>query len=120
MPLHKPTFEPDEDDPYAMANLRPATTGLPMVVWVSERGNARHDVRLKVCQVLGDRMQFNNTLSVAVRPQPHLVPGQRQRLTDADLHAVYEWIALNEAAIVDYWDGTIDTAELVQRLRRLP
>jgi hypothetical protein len=30
-----------EDDPYTMANLRPDRTGLPMVVWVSERGNAQ-------------------------------------------------------------------------------
>jgi hypothetical protein len=28
-----------EDDFFLMANLRPAETGLPMVVWVSERGS---------------------------------------------------------------------------------
>jgi hypothetical protein len=29
-----------EDDSYLMANLPPRLTGLPMIVWVSERGNA--------------------------------------------------------------------------------
>jgi len=121
MALRKPTQPAlDEDEAYAMANLRPATTGLPMVVWVSERGNARHDVRVKVCQVLGPAMQLNTTVSVAVRPQPRLVRDQQSSLTAADLALVYDWIRLNEATIIAYWDGTIDTVEMVQQLRRLP
>ena len=105
------------EDPYAMANLRPADTGLPMVVWVSERGNAPHDARVKVCRVHGERMQWNNTASVAVRPQPHIAAGE---LSPADLVAVADWIRLNEQAILDYWEGRIFTVELLQRLRKLP
>jgi hypothetical protein len=106
-----------EDDPYTMANLRPARTGLPMVVWVSERGNAQHDVRVKICCVHGDKIQYSNTVSVAVRPQPHLVPpGQ---LSASDLQAVIRWINLNADPIVAYWDGIIDTFELTQRLQPL-
>jgi hypothetical protein len=54
--------EADEEqlDFFLMANLRPATTGLPMVVWVSERGLARHDVRVEVSTVLGPRVQYAN------------------------------------------------------------
>lgn len=107
---------PFEDDPYAMANLRPATTGLPMVVWVSERGNAPHDVRVKVCCVHGNTIQINNTASVGVRPQPHLAAGT---LSAPDLQAVTRWINLNADPIVAYWDGLIDTAELLQRLQRI-
>ena len=33
---------------------------------------------------------------------------------------VFEWISLNAAAIVEYWDCRIDTIELGQLLRRLP
>ena len=106
-----------EDDAYAMANLRPIRTGLPMVVWVSERGIAQHDVRVKVCCVHGDNIQFHNAASVAVRPQPHLVPPGR--LSAADLHAVRNWIALNADPIIAYWDGLIDTVELLQRLQPL-
>jgi hypothetical protein len=41
--------EADEEelDLFQIANLRPATTGLPMIVWFSERGLARYDVRVK-------------------------------------------------------------------------
>ena len=106
-----------DEDPYAMANLPPRLTGLPMVVWVSERGNAPHDVRVKVCRVHGERMQWNNTASVAVRPTPHLAAGQ---LSPADLALVSEWIRLNEPVILDYWEDRIFTDELLARLRRLP
>jgi hypothetical protein len=105
----------EEDlDFYLMANLRPATTGLPMVVWVSERGFARHDVR--VSAVHGARAQHANMATVAVRPTPRLIAGQ---LSATDLQAVSDWIRLNEAALVAYWDQQIDTAELIQRLHPL-
>jgi hypothetical protein len=105
------------EDPYAMANLPPRLTGLPMVVWVSERGNAPHDVRVKVCRVHGERMQWNNTASVAVRPTPHLAAGQ---LSPADLALVSDWIRLNEQVVLDYWEDRIFTDELIARLQRLP
>jgi hypothetical protein len=105
------------EDPYAMANLRPADTGLPMVVWVSERGGARHDARVKVSRSHGDRADWFNTASVAVRPQPHVAAGQ---LSPADLQVVAEWVRLNEVVILEYWEGRIFTIELLQRLHRLP
>ena len=37
--------EAADDEAWLMANLPPRLTGLPMVVWVQERGGARHDVR---------------------------------------------------------------------------
>ena len=103
-------------DPSTMVNLRPASTGLPMVVWVSERGDAPHDVRVEVCRDHGDTIQPNNTASVAVRPEPLLLTGN---LWPADLTVVNRWITLNADAIVAYWDGAIDTAELMQWLRKL-
>jgi len=102
--------------PYEMANLTPRMTGLPMVVWVSHRGRARHDFRVKVQQTHGRRKALGNTASVAVRPTPHPVAGQ---LSAADLRAVSEWIRLNEAMIVGDWDGTIDIGELIQQLQPL-
>jgi hypothetical protein len=106
----------EELDFFLMANLRPATTGLPMVVWVSERGLARHDVRVMVSTVHGPRVQYANMATVAVRPAPRLVAGH---LSAADLQPVSDWIQLNQAALVAYWDCQIDTAELIQRLRPL-
>jgi hypothetical protein len=41
-------------------------------------------------------------------------------LSAADMRAVSEWIRLNEAVPVAYWEYRISTAGLMQRLRRLP
>jgi hypothetical protein len=104
-------------DAYEMVNLAPAITGLPMTVHAMPRGRNRHDVRLKVHQVHGVRMVASNTAVVGVRPVPHLVEGA---LKPRDQVRVYQWAAQNEAALVDYWNGTINSAEFLQRLRRLP
>src|SRR5260370_39968423 len=104
------------DELFEMANLYPRTTGLPMTVWVGPRGNARHDVRIKVNMVHGNRIDLHNTAVVGVRPAPHMVAG---RLSTADQQAVFAWIALNASAIIADWDGDIDTAELIQTLRRV-
>ena len=109
--------EPDTDELFEIANLFPRTTGLPMTVWVSPRGNARHDVRVKVNMTHGDQMNIANTAVVGVRPTPHVIAGH---LPPDDQRAVFEWVSLNTAVIVEYWDGRIDTIELGQLLRPLP
>jgi hypothetical protein len=59
--------EPGSDELFELANLFPRTTGLPMTVWVSPRGNARHDVRVKVNMTHGDQMNIANTAVISVR-----------------------------------------------------
>ncbi len=104
------------DDPFAVANLFPQTTGLPMMVWVSLRGSAWHDVRIKVNLTHGNQMSATNTAVVGVRPSPRMIAGQ---LAPDDERAVFQWIGLNAAALVAYWDGQIDTVQLGQILRSL-
>ena len=107
----------ESDELFEMANLYPRSTGLPMTVWVSPRGSARHDVRIKVNMTHGNQMTVDNTAVVAIRPVPHLIAG---RLSMDDERAVFDWIALNATAIIGYWDGDIDTVQLSQLLRPLP
>ena len=106
-----------ENDLFDMANLYPRTTGLPMTVWVSPRGLARHDVRVKANLTHGDRMDAGNTAVIGVRPSPRVIAGQ---LSPSDERAISDWITLNEAVIVAYWNGAIDTVELAARLKRVP
>jgi hypothetical protein len=42
--------------------------------------------------------------AVAVRPTPRLVAGH---LSPADLRVVSDWIRLNEAVLIDYWEERI-------------
>jgi hypothetical protein len=107
----------ESDDLFEMANLFPHRTGLPMTVWVSPRGNARHDVRIKVNMTHGNQMNAANTAVVGVRPAPHLIAG---RLSPEEQRLVFEWIELNAAALISYWEGQIDTIDLGERLRPVP
>lgn len=114
---HRPVEPPDPvaDERFEMANLFPRTTGLPMTVWVSPRSGARHDARIKVSLTPG-KMDITNTAVVGIRPHPRLIQGD---LAPADLAAVVRWITLNEAALIDFWNETIDSVELAGRLQRL-
>src|SRR5712692_4747003 len=107
----------ETDDLFEMANLFPRTTGLPMTVWVSPRGNARHDVRVKVNLTRGNQMNAANTAVVGVRPSPRIIAGQ---LSPDDQQAVFQWISLNTAALIAYWEGQIDTIQLGQMLKPIP
>jgi hypothetical protein len=106
----------EADELFEMANLYPRTTGLPMTVWVSPRGNEHHDIRVKMNMTHGNQMNIDNTAIVAVRPSPHMIAG---RLSPEDELAVSDWIKLNETAIIAYWDGDSDTAQLIQSLKPL-
>jgi len=107
----------EAEDLFEMANLFPRTTGLPMTVWVSPRGNARHDVRVKVNMAHGNQMTVANTAVVGIRPSPHVIEGH---LASDDERVVFEWVGLNADALIAYWDGQIDTVQLGQLLKPLP
>jgi hypothetical protein len=104
-------------DFFEMANLSPALTGLPMIVWISERGHARHDARLKVSVVHGRRGRPDRTASVSVRPTVEIVAGSE--LDRRDMELVREWVELNREAIIAYWNRELLTDEVITRLKPL-
>jgi hypothetical protein len=69
-PIPGEDVETEAEDLFEMANLYPDTTGLPMTVWISPRGNARHDARVKVNMTHGNQMTIANTTLVGVRRPP--------------------------------------------------
>ena len=115
-PLEWVTGE-EEEELFLMTNLYPRRTGLPMTVWVGPRAGARHDVRIKVNLSSGERMDLDDAAIVAVRPEPHLVPG---RLDPRDLRLVSDGIRLDEEVIVRHWTGEHDGVDVGENLKRLP
>lgn len=103
--------------PFEMANLRPKSTGLPMTIWVSERGRAKHGPRIKVSLKSGDRIDIGDTVTVTIEDKPRVIGGS---LKPPHLDAVVAYIALNRVALLAYWNGEIDTADLLQNLNSLP
>ena len=106
-----------DDDLWEIVNLAPDETGLPMTIYASPRGRARHAARIKVNGVHGRRMTLENVVEVGVKPAPWRVSGY---LTPDDEQQVFAWVALNAAALLAYWDFTINTTEFLGRLQRLP
>jgi hypothetical protein len=117
---HRDKLQQQKDataDLFAMTNLYPRRTGLPMTVWVSPRGHARHAARIKVSMTHGPRMTLDNTAIVRLQPVPQVIAGT---LSADDRAALFQWIAMNETALLDHWNGLIDGGDLIERLRPLP
>ena len=100
---------------FEMANLNPKRTGLPFVVWISPRGNARHDVRVKVSP--GPRAVPSEMVSVAIRPRIHVVEGE---MKTGDLSLLSKWVDLNRDVLIRYWEGDIEfTEEAIELLQSI-
>ncbi len=98
---------------FEMANLVQRDTGLPFVVWISPKGNARHDVRVKVSR--SPKAVPSEMVSVAIRPNVHVVEG---RMSASDLKLLNRWVELNRDVLVRYWDGDIEsTKEAINLIR---
>jgi hypothetical protein len=91
---------------FEMANLVQRDTGLPFVVWISPKGNARHDVRVKVSR--SPKAVPSEMVSVAIRPNVHLVEG---KMSASDLKLLSRWVELNRDVLVRYWDGDIESTK---------
>jgi hypothetical protein len=105
--LGESTAAPESEDLFEMANLSPKRTGLPFVVWISPKAGAPHDVRVKVSN--GPKVRPSELISVAIRPEVHVVGGGK--LSAHELTLLKKWIALNHDVIVKYWDGEIEYTE---------
>jgi hypothetical protein len=99
-----PTSE--ETDLFLMANLTFRLTGLPFVVWISPRGNTRHDVQVKVSP--GPRANPDEMISVAIRPEIRVIDGS---LSPEHVDLLCRWIELNRDVLIRYWDGDIAFTE---------
>jgi hypothetical protein len=105
------------EPPFEMANLRPKSTGLPMVILVSEKGRSQHGPRIKVSLRHGDRMDALNTMTVTIEDEPQLIG---EGIPVQDLEAIRRYISLNKHTLLGYWNGEIDTVELVANLKPVP
>jgi hypothetical protein len=54
----------DLESLFEMANLRQKSTGLEMVLWVSERGNTRHGPRINVSKTHSHKTNISDSVSV--------------------------------------------------------
>lgn len=101
---------------YAMANLRPEDTGLPMVVWISEKGGAKHGPRLKVSKKMGDKIDPSNVLTVTVSDNPTMYNGE---LEPKVFNKLKQFIKLNKENLLKYWNNEVSTREFLNSLIKI-
>ena len=111
------TAVPDSDpgavrDFFGMANLFSKHTGLPFVVWISYKGGAQHDVRVKVSP--GPKAAPLDMASVAIRPDIRVVEGE---MRPDDLALLTKWIELNRELLLKYWEAEIDTKDAIDAIQ---
>ena len=110
-----PSDEPQGQTLFEMANLRPERTGLPFVVFISQRGGARHDVCAKVAQ--NAKVRPSEMATVALRPKVRVIRGT---IDPPDMELLSAWISLNKDVLIDYWSGDIEyTEDAIGALRPL-
>lgn len=107
----RPVPEAEGQALFQMANLRPERTGLPFIVFISQKGGARHDglvhdIRVKVARAT--RARPSEMVTVAIRPSVRVVRGE---LNSHEFDLLTQWIDLNRAVLIDYWNGIIEYTE---------
>ena len=97
------TAQPQGQATFEMANLRSSTTGLPFVVFISQKGGAQHDVRVKVAP--NPKVRADQMSSYALRP---FKLREGAGLSSSDEAALRAWADTNFDLLVGYWDGEIE------------
>ncbi len=109
------TDEPQGQATFGMANLRSQRTGLPFIVFISQRDGAQHDVRVKVSP--NPKVRNAQMGSYALRPY-RFVDGHR--LSPGEERALEAWVEKNLDVLVRYWTGDIayteDALELLEAI----
>ena len=91
---------------YGMTNLRPDRTGLPFIVFISQRDDARHAARVKVSPT--PKVKADEMGSYSVAPFAHRAG---RTLSSTEARALEAWVTLNLDVIQRYWDGDIEYTE---------
>ena len=111
-----------EDDLFEMSNIRKNESGLPMNIYVSSGGsvNHQHGPRIKVMPTSANNMNPHQTVSVMLKQNitSDDVVGYSQLSSD-DLSEIRNYINLNYETLIQYWEDTISTAEMISKLKKL-
>jgi hypothetical protein len=87
-----------------MANLRPERTGLPFVVFISQKGRPPRCPGQSCTRSKGQTIGNDHGGDPSVR----VVSGA---LDHRDLALLTRWIDLNRDTLIKYWDGDIEYTE---------
>ncbi len=100
---------------FGMSNLRPDSTGLPFIVFISQKDDARHAARVKWSPQ--SKVKRDALGSYALSPFSHKAGPQLDRKDEAMLE---RWVDLNHDVLQRYWDGDIEyTQDAIEQLKKI-
>lgn len=98
---------------FGMANLRRKTTGLPFIVFISQKDEARHAARVKVSP--DPRVRADEMSSYSISPFEWK---EGSRLSNAEEKLLGRWIDVNSRVLLRYWNGEIEyTEDAIEQLK---
>lgn len=116
-------LEEIRQDLFEMANLTRDETGLDRTIWVSVKS---HSVGPRIKVNFDNSLRFNegNNFSVSISHNPNVVAGGTEeqiirKIGSKKLDDVYDWIILNETALLEYWNCEISTKVLFAKLKEI-
>jgi hypothetical protein len=108
-------------DTFAMANLRPKTTGVEgVVIWISSgefaMANLQHGPRINV--VLGEKITtegLQEAISVTITNNPQVLG----KLPRSIKKQVLDFVKKNQDVLIQHWNGELDSKETLDRIQRI-
>jgi hypothetical protein len=97
---------------WAMANIRPEETGLPMVIWIKPKGNEKHGPRIKVQKEHGEKANEGQWVTVTIEDNPKIIG---DKLSTEDMKLVKKFINLNRDTLLQIWNDTISLSKAINK-----
>jgi len=104
----------EAEEYFDLAEMLPENSGLPFVVFIMDRMESRHGVRLKVAPRL--KWHRSEMLTVVLRPRLRVIDGE---LNPREFTLLSRWINLNRKTLLKYWENEIDTLGAYKVLKPL-
>ena len=106
----------NEDILWEFANLYQKETNLPMIVFVSPKGKAKHGPRIKVQTNHSHKSMQGKLVSITIEDSPKIIG---KGLSSKDFELVKKFIIDNKETLINYWNERIVTSEMIQKLKKI-
>jgi hypothetical protein len=97
-----------------MVSLRSEKTGVDNTIFISTKGYTEHAPRIKIAV---DPPHTFNATSKSASMAIHDYSIRGESVAPKIVEQAKRFIELNREVLLDYWNNTIDTTELIDRLR---
>ncbi len=111
-------FNIDSDSLFEMANIMQKYTGLPMIIWISQK-MATHGPRIKVQNDYTEKVSSDKFFVVTIDDNP-MVIGDTGEIKQKDINKVIQFVKTHKVLLKKFWDGAIqDPFEVAKKFKKL-